>query len=69
MEKLEDIKGLCNLMLLTSDTIANNKNEQLPSHWRVFKNELERKREVLQNKVKGIEQEQETNKAELDVRN
>lgn len=68
IEKYEELKGLCNLILMTGDTIEQSKSDQSPAQWRALKTEFERKRDVLRKKVKDLEREQEMGRSELKVK-
>lgn len=67
IEKMEELKGLCNVILLTSETTTKSRGDHSPAQLRSLKTELERKREVIEKKVKDIEQLQEANRKELAV--
>jgi hypothetical protein len=67
LERLEDSKWLTNIILQANDALARSDNEQIPGTLIVFKEELERKKEVIKGKLKEMIQQQETNQIELKV--
>lgn len=67
LERLEDSKWLTNIILQANDALARSDNEQIPGTLIVFKEELERKKEVIKGKLKEMIQQQESNQIELKV--
>ncbi len=68
IDKLEDGKWLSNIILHANEQMARSDNEQLPATLIVFKEDLERKKDLIKNKLKELTNIQEDVQTELKVR-
>jgi len=66
IEKLEEMKGMCNLVLTTNQNMMRVNDDHTPTRLRALHTELERKNANIQEKIKRIEQDQEVNRLELE---
>jgi len=69
IDKLEDGKWLSNIILHANEQMARSDNEQLPATLIVFKEDLERKKDLIKNKLKELTNIQEDVQNELKVNN
>jgi len=67
IDRLEDGKWLSNIILHANETMARSDNEQLPATLIVFKEDLERKKDIIKNKHKELSALQEDVQNELKV--
>jgi len=67
IDKLEDAKWLSGVILQANETMARSDNDQIPATLIVFKEELERKKDLIKGKLKEIIYHQEMNQNELKV--